>query len=331
MTIKENIGRMTPHLIGWGALLLVILLQNDLSDWKFEDYNSIIGLIVFIGIAVYVNLYFLIPRYLFLKKYLHYGISVLILILSSSLLIAIWMSKFDQIDWFSRFIVMVINVVFSLLMTSGGKLLFEYLQKMMKLKEMENKQLKAELNLLRSQVNPHFLFNTLNNLYGLITQNENQKASEITLKLAELTRYLFESSKTEKVSIKRELQFIEDYLCLEKIRLSKNTDIKFDVSGIDKEVFVAPLLFIPLVENAFKHGLQTVTEKSFAHFSLAIQGDDLFFEARNSIGKKFKNHSTSGTGITNLKNRLQLIYPEKHQLEIENTANFYKVTLHLEL
>jgi LytS/YehU family sensor histidine kinase len=226
---------------------------------------------------------------------------------------------------------MVINVVFSLLMTSAGKLLFEYLQKMIKLKEIENKQLKAELNLLKSQVNPHFLFNTLNNLYGLITQNENQKASEVTLKLAELTRYLLESSKKEKVSIKRELQVIEDYLCLEKIRFSNNTDIKFDISGIDKEVFVAPLLFIPLVENAFKHGLQTVTEKSFAHFSLAIQGDDLFFEAKNSIGKKFQNYSTSGTGITNLKNRLQLIYPEKHQLDIENTANFYKVTLHLEL
>jgi LytS/YehU family sensor histidine kinase len=226
---------------------------------------------------------------------------------------------------------MVINVVFSLLMTSAGKLLFEYLQKMIKFKEIENKQLKAELNLLKSQVNPHFLFNTLNNLYGLITQNENQKASEITLKLAELTRYLLESSKTEKVSIKRELQFLEDYLCLEKIRLSNNTDIKFDVSGIEEEVFVAPLLFIPLVENAFKHGLQTVTEKSFAHFSLAIQGDDLFFEAKNSIGKKFQNYSTGGTGITNLKNRLQLIYPEKHQLDIENTANFYKVTLHLEL
>jgi sensor histidine kinase YesM len=331
MTIKENIGRMTPHLIGWGALLLVILLQNDLSDWEFEDYYSIIGLIVFIGIAVYINLYYLIPRYLFLKKYSHYALSVSILILSTSLLIAIWMSKFDQINWFSRFIVMVINVVFSLLMTSAGKLLFEYLQKMIKLKEIENKQLKAELNLLKSQVNPHFLFNTLNNLYGLITQNENQKASEVTLKLAELTRYLLESSKKEKVSIKRELQFIEDYLCLEKIRFSNNTDIKFDISGIDKEVFVAPLLFIPLVENAFKHGLQTVTEKSFAHFSLAIQGNDLFFESRNSIGKKFKNHSTSGTGITNLKNRLQLIYPEKHQLEIENTANFYKVTLHLEL
>jgi LytS/YehU family sensor histidine kinase len=226
---------------------------------------------------------------------------------------------------------MVINVVFSLLMTSAGKLLFEYLQKIIKLKEIENKQLKAELNLLKSQVNPHFLFNTLNNLYGLITQNENQKASEITLKLAELTRYLLESSKTEKVSIKRELQFLEDYLCLEKIRLSNNTDIKFDVSGIEEEMFVAPLLFIPLVENAFKHGLQTVTEKSFAHFSLAIQGDDLFFEAKNSIGKKFQNYSTSGTGIANLKNRLQLIYPEKHQLDIENTANFYKVTLHLEL
>jgi LytS/YehU family sensor histidine kinase len=331
MTIKENIGRLSPHLIGWGALLLVILLQNDLSDWEFEDYYSITGLIVFIGIAVYINLYFLIPRYLFLKKYLHYGISVSILILSTSLLITIWMSKFDQIDWVSRFIVLVINVLFSLLMTSAGKFLFEYLQKMIKLKEIENKQLQSELNILKSQVNPHFLFNTLNNLYGLITQNENQKAAEITLKLAELTRYLLESSKTEKISIKRELQFIEDYLCLEKIRFRNNTEIKFDISGIDKEVFVAPLLFIPLVENAFKHGLQTVTEKSFAHFSLAIQGDDLFFEARNSIGKKIQNHSTSGTGITNLKKRLQLIYPEKHQLDIENTANFYKVTLHLEL
>jgi LytS/YehU family sensor histidine kinase len=283
------------------------------------------------GIGVYVNLYFLIPRYLFLKKYSHYALFVSILILSTSLLFVIWISKFEQIDWFSRFIVMVIIVVFSLLMTSAGKFLFEYLQKMIKLKEIENKQLKAELNILKSQVNPHFLFNTLNNLYGLITQNENQKAAEITLKLAELTRYLLESSKKEKVSIKRELQFIEDYLCLEKIRLSNNTDIKFDVSGIEEEMFVAPLLFIPLVENAFKHGLQTVTEKSFAHFSLAIQGDDLFFEAKNSIGKKFQNYSTSGTGIANLKNRLQLIYPEKHQLDIENTANFYKVTLHLEL
>jgi sensor histidine kinase YesM len=331
MTIKQKIGLMSPHLIGWGALLLLILLQNDLSDWEFEDYYSIISLIVFMGIGVYVNLYFLIPRYLFLKKYSHYALFVSILILSTSLLFVIWISKFEQIDWFSRFIVMVIIVVFSLLMTSAGKFLFEYLQKMIKLKEIENKQLKAELNILKSQVNPHFLFNTLNNLYGLITQNENQKAAEITLKLAELTRYLLESSKKEKVSIKRELQFIEDYLCLEKIRLSNNTDIKFDVSGIEEEMFVAPLLFIPLVENAFKHGLQTVTEKSFAHFSLAIQGDDLFFEAKNSIGKKFQNYSTSGTGITNLKNRLQLIYPEKHQLDIENTANFYKVTLHLEL
>ena len=94
---------MSPHLIGWGALLLVIFLQNDLSDWEFQDYYSIIGLIVFIGIAVYVNLYFLIPRYLFLKKYSHYALFVSILILSTSLLIAIWMSKFDQIDWLSRF------------------------------------------------------------------------------------------------------------------------------------------------------------------------------------------------------------------------------------
>lgn len=331
MPITKAIKRLAPHLLGWGALFLTIALQNDLSEWEFGDYYSIGGIFGLVALATYLNLYLLIPRYLFLKKYKHYASFASLLVIATALLITFWLSELDQIDWFSRFIASIINVVFVLLMTIGGKFLIEYLRKMMKLKEIENKQLKAELNLLKAQVNPHFLFNTLNNLYGLITQNQNQQASDVTLKLADLMRYLLESSKSDVVSLNKEIQFIDDYLSLEKIRLSQKTDIKFTVSGMNKELFVAPLLFIPLVENAFKHGLNTILADSFAHFSLSVQGNELFFEAINSVGKSPENSEKSGTGLENLKKRLQLIYPQKHQLDIEQTSNQFKVILHIQL
>lgn len=331
MPITKAIKRLAPHLLGWGALFLTIALQNDLSEWEFGDYYSIGGIFGLVALATYINLYLLIPRYLFLKNYKHYASFASLLVIATALLITFWLSELDQIDWFSRFIASIINVVFVLLMTIGGKFLIEYLRKMMKLKEIENKQLKAELNLLKAQVNPHFLFNTLNNLYGLITQNQNQQASDVTLKLADLMRYLLESSKSDVVSLNKEIQFIDDYLSLEKIRLSQKTDIKFTVSGMNKELFVAPLLFIPLVENAFKHGLNTILADSFAHFSLSVQGNELFFEAINSVGKSPENSEKSGTGLENLKKRLQLIYPQKHQLDIEQTSNQFKVILHIQL
>ena len=144
-------------------------------------------------------------------------------------------------------------------------------------------------------------------------------------------RYVLESSKTEKVSLQKEVKFLEDYLALEKIRLAQQAVIRLEVSGIEKKVLVAPLLFIPLVENAFKHGLQTLSKDSFAHFSLSIQGNELYFEAHNSVGKTIENQAKSGTGLDNLRKRLALIYPTKHFLEIEEKENSFKVTLQISL
>jgi sensor histidine kinase YesM len=333
MISSRNIVKLLLHLLGWGVLLLLVLLQNDLSDWNDEDYFLFANVLVCIGIVAYINLYFLIPRYLFAKKYAYYTGFLFVLVFLTASMIT-WIINdlgLDSIDWSSRFVVTLIALAALALLTSAGKFLIEYLRKMMKLKEIENKQLKAELNLLKDQVNPHFLFNTLNNLYGLITQDQNQKAAEVTLKLADLMRYLLESSKADKVSLKKEIQFLEDYLSLEKIRLTNNTAIRFEVSGIDSDVFVAPLLFIPLLENAFKHGLNTLTADSFAHFSLSVQGKDLFFEAKNSSGKSHENSLESGTGIANLRKRLQLIYPNNHLLYIQKLNDEYKVVLHIQL
>ena len=333
MISSRNIVKLLLHLIGWGVLLLLVLLQNDLSDWNDKDYFLFTIVLVSMGILVYINLYLLIPCYLFAKKYANYTGFLFVLVFLTASLITWVMNvlNLDSIDWSSRFVVTLISLAALALLTSGGKLLAEYLRKMMKFKEIENKQLKDELAFLKEQVHPHFLFNTLNNLYGLITQDQNQKAAEITLKLSDLMRYLLESSKTDKVSLKKEIKFLEDYLSLEKIRLTNNTDIRFEVSGIVSDVFVAPLLFISLVENAFKHGLNTLKADGFAHFSLSVQGKDLFFEAKNSLAKSLENSPESGIGIANLRKRLQLIYPNNHLLDIQKSNDEYKVVLHIQL
>lgn len=317
--------------MGWGALLALLWLQNDMSDWVGEDYYTFFGLLAFMGMAAYVNLYILIPRYLFLKNYRSYAGFVSFLVLVTAFITSLWIRTDDHIDFLSRFIVNGIIIVFALLITSGSSFLMEYIKKMMKIKEIENKQLRDELALLKAQVHPHFLFNTLNNLYGLITQQQNQKASEVTLKLADLMRYLLESAKSDRVSLKKEIQFLNDYLVLEKIRLRNNADVTFQSSGLDQEIHVAPLLFIPLVENAFKHGLLTLSNESFAHFILAVQGNDLFFEAKNSIGTSPVSQAGTGIGLANLHKRLQMIYPGKHLFEIEKTETWFKATLHLQV
>ncbi|MCZ8298493.1 MAG: histidine kinase [Flavobacterium sp.] len=320
--------RVLYHLAFWSFFILLFWQQNPDANTR-----DILTWFILLGVSasvVYANLYILFPNYFFKRNYLVY---LLLLVLTIGLgAFILWFiipsanANFN-LPLFQHFI----NLFFIVVITSSFKFFREYLRKQALLIKVENEQLKTELALLKSQVNPHFLFNTLNNLYGLITQNQNQQASDVTLKLADLMRYLLESSKTDLVNLNKEIQFIDDYLSLEKIRLSQKTDINFTVSGMNKELFVAPLLFIPLVENAFKHGLNTILADSFAHFSLSVQGNELFFEAINSVEKSTENSEKSGTGLENLKKRLQLIYPQKHQLDIEQTSNQFKVILHIQL
>jgi sensor histidine kinase YesM len=320
--------RVLYHLAFW-CFFIFIFWQQD-PEATIQEYFAFFKVLGVSASVVYVNLYFLFPRYFFARKYFIYFFLLVSTIGFATLLLRIIFPLGNAnfaLPVFQHFI----NLLFIIVITSSFKFFREYSRKQELLIKAENKQLKAELNLLKAQVHPHFLFNTLNNLYGLITQNQNQQASDVTLKLADLMRYLLESSKTDFVNLNKEIQFIDDYLSLEKIRLSQKTDIKFMVSGLNKELFVAPLLFIPLVENAFKHGINTIFTDSFAHFSLSVQGNEIFFEAINSVGKSTENSEKSGTGLENLKKRLQLIYSQKHQLDIEQTANQFKVILHIQL
>lgn len=164
------------------------------------------------------------------------------------------------------FLASVLDTFFSIIVTGSLKLLRDNNQKQKQINSIENAKLKAELALLKVQINPHFFFNSLNNLYGMVLKNRNKQASEAILKLSDLMRYMLESNQEEKVSLSKEIKFIQNYLALEQIRISQDFDIQFEISLSHQNIEIPPLLLIPLVENIFKHVVNQHTEKGFIVF-----------------------------------------------------------------
>jgi len=186
---------------------------------------------------------------------------------------------------------------------------------------------KAELELLKSQINPHFLFNTLNNLYGLIVEKSDE-APEVVLKLSDMLRYTIYEGKEEFVFLKNEIVYLENYIALHKIRYQKNVDIFFN-HKTEKDLKIAPLLFIILLENAFKHGVEQLTKDAYIHIDLKSNGDIVTFQIANNFEQE-KKHSNKGIGLDNLNQRLLLLYPKKHSLKIVKEKAVYKTTLKID-
>ena len=182
----------------------------------------------------------------------------------------------------------------------------------------------TELSLLRAQINPHFFFNTLNNLYALTIKNSKQ-APEVILKLSDMMRYTIYEGEKETVSLKDEIEYLKNYIELHKIRYKKTVEISFN-HQIDTSIRIAPLLFIILLENAFKHGIETLTENAFIHIHLTENENDICFTIENNFDPK-EIATSNGIGLKNLKRRLSLLYKEKHLLGIKKGDNNYKTTL----
>jgi len=187
---------------------------------------------------------------------------------------------------------------------------------------------KAELALLKSQVNPHFFFNTLNNLYGLVVE-KSEKAPEVVLKLSDMMRYTIYGGKEDLVAVKDEISYLENYIELHKIRYQKKVKILF-THDVQEDLKVAPLLFIVLLENAFKHGVEKIRENAFINMRMQSQGKQLLFTIENNFDGVISNHY-NGIGLENLGERLEHLYPKRHKLLIEKQEFNYKVQLNLEL
>lgn len=196
---------------------------------------------------------------------------------------------------------------------------------------LEIQNINIEKNFLKAQLNPHFLFNTLNNLYGLSIKKDDS-TPEVILNLSDIMSYTLYESNTEKVALEKELDFIKNYFELEKMRYSANKNIQFhipqgeDLSGL----YIAPLLTFTFIENAFKYGLKGNKEQ-FIYLNIKVQDRTFYFELENDVEQGIKNNEFGGIGVTNARKRLQLLYPNKHQLDIENLETKFKVNLKIDL
>lgn len=192
------------------------------------------------------------------------------------------------------------------------------------LQNLKAEKSKTELSLLITQINPHFFFNTLNNLYALTIKNSKQ-APEVILKLSDMMRYTIYEGEKETVKLADGIEYLNNYIELHKIRYQKSVEITFK-HPIDTSLTVSPLLFIILLENSFKHGIETLTEKAFIHMNLYEDTNFIHFDIENNFDPK-EVKGSNGIGLQNLKKRLSLLYKDRHELHFDKTDNTYKTIL----
>lgn len=195
-------------------------------------------------------------------------------------------------------------------------------------KQLKDEAIKAELSFLKSQINPHFLYNTLNYIYSLAIPVSDQLASAV-LRLSDLMRYTLAESTDGKVSLAKEIDYLQSYIELFRMRFEPNFYVEFELTGVTEQQKIASLLLIPFIENAFKHGVLNEPEHP-VRIQLQLQDKQLFFSVSNTINNHQKDRS-SGIGLVNIHRRLDLIYPDKHELNIVRKGDVYQTTLVIKL
>ncbi len=199
-------------------------------------------------------------------------------------------------------------------------------------RELEKEKLNSELAFLKNQVSPHFFFNTLNNIYSLVELNK-EDAQAAILKLSKLMRYLLYESESGEVRLTQEIDFMKHYMDLMQLRISQKVEVDIKLPEQNTELMIPPLLFIPFIENSFKHGI-SYREKSFIRLSIQTENNKVKFICVNSINKSPGNNKDidhSGIGLSNVKQRLKLLFPDRHQLQISSSDNMFSVSLSIDL
>jgi len=191
--------------------------------------------------------------------------------------------------------------------------------------KLKNEKAKTELMHLKSQVNPHFFFNMLNNLYGLVDK-DSKKAQELILKLSDMMRYSIYEGQKETVLLSEEIAYLQNYIELHKMRYHKTIDVQFNTDLVNADYQIMPLLFIILLENAFKHGIENLRENAYVHINMSTENKQVHFKIENNFDSTIENDHR-GIGLENLKRRLELVYPKRHKLSISHKENTFKAEL----
>ena len=338
--VKRKSATMFFHLMVW---LVLFCLPYLLSSGQNQEINSIIVHswvpLFFYAILFYSNYFILIDSFLFPKK-----TGLYILINSCFIALLIWANIEVKDFFFSDFfasneklglhkpprklfiyidiISFIVPVIFSVALKTTER----WLKMEVHRKEADTIKLQSELQHLKYQLQPHFFFNSLNNIYSLVDISP-EMAKQTIHSLGKLMRYLLYETNNEKVSLQKEITFMTNYIELMKLRLTQNTKVKYEFPYLEKDLLIAPLLFISLIENAFKHGV-SADKATEIIFKMTVKNNNVIFYSENfNFPKTQTDKSGSGIGLDNLEKRLFLLYPENHSFVEKIEKEKFKVIL----
>lgn len=305
-------------------------LTNPTVKFIIDRINNLLLIVFF-----YLDALWLIPALLYKKKYTLYSLSIIVFFAFFVLLSWVLMNYFTHLDnnftfrkhlFFSTFIYIFILACSIAYKTIRDKIIADNLAK-----EKENENLKTELSLLRSQVSPHFMFNVLNNMVALARKKSDLLEPSL-IKLSSLMRYMLYETDEEKVSLEKETEYLQSYIDLQQQRFSKKVIINVNMHAADKLYDIEPMLLIPFVENAFKHGtgmiefakidIDLIAEKNILYFTVSNKYDPISVEIKDKA---------SGIGLMNVQRRLNLLYPKHHLLNITKNDGLFVVSLQINL
>lgn len=329
-------NRIVSHSIIWSLVLFFSLFIGTHSNNFAEAFAIQCVSLTFIAAIVYFNLYYLIPTYLSKNQFLTYSalfVVACVIITPLRALALYLLFNILDIPIPQMLLLSFISIFLIASVSTVVKIINDWLRHTRERQELQRQTLQSELRFLKSQVNPHFLFNTLNNLYAL-TLKKDDRAPEIVIKLSEMMRYMLYECNEKRVPLRKEVSYIQNYLDLERLRQGKKVDINFEVNGRISEQLVSPLMFTPFLENSFKHGLNHHISQGFVNIQLNVDEQTVHFFIENSKAPalpKDPNRRSGGIGLVNVRRRLDLLYPEHYSLEIDNNPNTYAVDLMLDL
>ena len=307
--------------------------EDKYQQYFFEELIYLPGKMLF----TYFVLYFLLPRFLLAGK----SGSFFLWLLISSFVIGIVQryvaynvdypiyypqALADPFFYFPKIVKMFVAIYPVTFVAVAIKLLKFWYANQQAQQVLTQQKLQAELKFLKTQIHPHFLFNTLNNLYAL-TLKKSERAPEMVLKLSELINYMLYECTSEEVPLGKEIKFIRNYAAIEKMRYGDKLDIDIRVSGDATDRKIAPLVLLPFVENCFKHGASEELQQSWVKVSIDAQPHVTLMKVENNKASENGIHKPAGIGIQNVKRRLDLIYPSQHELKIINGEETFLVIL----
>ena len=325
------------HFLVWIAFLLIPLIFIESVTGR-ERFMMLGWFQQFLMAAYfYYNFLYLIPRFLLRKKLWPYFLLLLLgLVVISGLNIIFALSTSGMIEhhhpfnfWRTTFFPFY-PAVMAFALSTSVRITMEWFKNERQKKEMEAEKLSSELAFLKSQVNPHFLFNILNNICSLARKKSDETENAI-IKLSQIMRYMLQDSKDEKVSLEKEIEYLQSFIELQRLRLPSTVKIDFSTEGSPELFSIEPLLLIPFVENAFKHGV-SYQGSSEIWIRLICRGQSLLFSVVHRIARQHDDGTLQGSGIglKNVIRRLELLYPGKHNLSIGENGNQYSVELNIQ-